>query len=178
MALPRDVDSELAALRASAVEDPDVPEAVRGFLAGGAKLDALRLDARGRWTFNGVPVQHPRVAALFARSLHQTPAGTWVLRVPPYTYPVLVEGVGRFVDRVRADLTEGHTTGDRWVALDLASLETDGAEYLGVRVEGEAARLIGSAYQSVAASLDADDSGWVLVWDGTRYPIAVREPVG
>lgn len=177
MPSPHDVDSELDALRAAAVDDPDVPEAVRGFLAGGAKLDALRLDDRGRWTYNGTPVQHPRVAALFARSLHQTTKGTWVLRVPPYTYPVLVEGVGQFIDRVRSDLSEGHTTGDRWVELNLATLETDGEEYLGVRIDGRAARLIGPAYQSVAAEVEADDDGWALCWNGTRYPIAVRERV-
>lgn len=215
------VTSELAGLRAAAVSDPEIPEAVRGFLSGGAQLDALRLTALGRWTYNGRPVEHPRVIALFSRSLSRTTSGTWVLRIPPYTYPVLVDGAGQFIDKVRVgaapegaagssdpsgktshngsvdpsgDLPRrrssasgaalvdgvskaswGRTLGGVWVRLDFATLETDGDAYLGVRVGGAAARLIGPAYAAVSAGLDADDAGWLVRWDGATYRVNDRE---
>lgn len=172
---PPTAPDELAALRDAAMNDPDVPENVRGFLRGGAKLDALRLDAFGEWTFNGSPVAHPRVRKLFSRSLSRTAAGTWVLSIPPYTYPVLVDGVGRFVHRLRGDRPEGELGSGEWVPLNLGTLETDGGAYLGVAVDGQPARLVGAAYRALSDGIDHDDQGWLVEWNGRRYRVATRE---
>lgn len=168
-------DDELAALRDAAIDDPEIPEVVRRFLGNGARLDSLRLSDRGVWTFNGRPVEHPRVQALFSRSLRRTDAGTWILSIPPYTYPVLVARTGLFVRRLRdgAAGLEGQLGSGRWVPIDLGTLETDEADYLGVRVDGAAARLVDAAYRDLAADIDADEAGWLVRRGGMDHRVRV-----
>jgi hypothetical protein len=151
----------LDALRAAALVDPEIPEDVRGFLRSGARLERLSLDRLGRWSFQGGAVEHSRVLALFNRSLHRTAAGTWVLRVPPFTYPVLVEGVGRFIRRLGSDSEGwfGTTTGDVRVPLRGAELITDGERFLGARVNDELHRFIESAHQDVLSMVELDPDG-------------------
>lgn len=172
-------DEELAALREAAMQDPEVPEPVRRFLGAGARLDSLRLDERGVWSFNGAPVEHPRVRALFARSIARTGAGTWVLRVPPYTYPILVERTGRFVDRLRVpdagsdgEPVAGRLSSGEWTTLDLDTLRTDGHDFVGVQVEGMEARLIDAAYRELAEALGQDERGWYVTLGGRVHRIA------
>lgn len=183
-AKPSAISDALDALRNAAIDDPEVPEMVRGFLSKGATLDALQLGEFGRWTYNGAAVEHPRVLALFSRSLQRTEAGTWLLNIPPYTYPVLVEGTGWFIDRLRGTAPEGappapsgvwgRTLGGEWVPIDWSTLETDGNDYLGIRTERGRARLINAAYADLADALDADDDGWLVRWNGASHRIALR----
>jgi hypothetical protein len=148
-------------LRAAALADPEIPEAVRSFLGSGARLDRLALDALGRWSFQGGPVEHPRVVALFSRSVHRTSAGTWVLRVPPFTYPILVEGTGWFIRRLVVDEGEwfGMTTGALRVALGDAELVTDGRQFLGARIADKIHRFIEAAHQDLLSTVGVDDAG-------------------
>ena len=71
--------------------DPTLPEPVRRFLAAGATLESIALDKEGRFTHQGQPIVHPRLRHLFHRSIDRTPGGTWVLHIPPYTYPITVD---------------------------------------------------------------------------------------
>ena len=175
------LSKEIDALRAAAVADPDVPEVVRRFLSDGARLERLALDPFGRWTYQGREVEHPRVAALFHRSLERTPAGTWVLEVAPYVYPVIVEGAGRFVRKLR--VTDG-----RWLGatvsgseIELADAEfvTDGDRFLGVRHAGELYRLIDTAHRDLLAVVDVDAAGrWVADTPNGLVSIAVISAPG
>lgn len=151
-------------LRHSAAEDPDVPERVRAFLLTGAPLEEIRLDTRGRWHHEGEPFRNARLARLFHRSLQRTPAGTWVLHVAPYTYPVLVDGVGRFItqlvldDPLQATLACGRT-----VPLPRDSLITDGDRFVGALLPGgDPARCVDRAWHVVMDALDTDADGWLL----------------
>lgn len=167
-------NDDLQRLRDSAIADPDVPSVVRDMLRAGARLDELRLSAFGQWLYNGVPVEHPRVRALFSRSLTRTSAGTWVLSVPPYTYPVIVDDAPQFVFRIRGAQPEGLMGTDEWHVLDLNTLETDGDAYLGVRVDGAPARLVGPAYQDLLDHVDQGADGWFVQWGDRRIGIAPR----
>jgi hypothetical protein len=70
--------------------DPTLPEPVRRFLAAGATLEAIVLDAEGHFTHQGQPICHERLRQLFHRSIARTTGGTWVLHIPPYSYPIQV----------------------------------------------------------------------------------------
>ena len=97
------------------------------------------------------------MCALFSRSVHRTPAGTWVLRIPPYTYPVLVDRTGLFIDRIHATAAgelQGRSSSGGWQTLDLATLHTDEDDYLGVRLDGIPARLVAQAYRDIAEVLE------------------------
>lgn len=160
-----DVDSapRLEALRAAASDDADVPETVRRFLAAGAPLEEIRLDARGRWWHEGEPFENRRLMALFHRSLQRTGQGTWILSIPPYTYPVLVDETGHFVDRVEAS-AEGILLrlldGTRRPA-DTGRFYTDGGERILVHLEeGAWARVVGDAYRALLEDLDEEAGEW------------------
>lgn len=177
-AIDRDdvTETPLDALRAQAAADPALPPFVRKLLAEGAPLEAIRLDGYGRWWHEGHPIDHPRVRALFHRSLARTEAGTWVLRVPPYTYPVLVDDVGHFVVRLIRDADGWSTlssTGQR-EPLDPTTWMTDGDAWLGVRIHGgrDPARLVGAAHQTALDAIDADEDGWFVALDGDDGDVA------
>lgn len=154
--------NRLDLLRDRALSDPEIPSAVRNFLAHGSPLEEIRLDPFGRWHHEGVRFTNQRLAALFHRSLERTTAGTWVLRIPPYTYPVLVDLTGHFVTRLRlnttpplAELADGTT-----VSIGAEHLVTDGARFVALRLEsGELARLVDDAWRSVCAALESDSDG-------------------
>lgn len=79
--------------------DPTLPEVVQDFLRSGAHLEEIRLDRRGRWTHEGLSFENQRVIDLFSRSVGRTEGGTWVLEVGQFTYPIVVEDTGFFVER-------------------------------------------------------------------------------
>lgn len=176
------MSDELDALRAAAIADPDVPERVRQFLADGAPLERIALDPFGRWTYRGQPVEHSRVAALFHRSLERTAAGTWVLSVPPYVHPVVVEGAGRFLDRLSVAEGDwiGTTPGAVTVRLEAARLVTDGDAFLGALVDGDLYRFVDNAHRDVLAMVDVDvDGDWVATTPrGTHKLIVLDHPLG
>ncbi|MFT6400296.1 MAG: hypothetical protein ACJAYU_005067 [Bradymonadia bacterium] len=164
--------NDLDLLLRATLADPEVPESVRGFLEHGAKLDDLRLDAFGRWSFNGSAVENARVARLFTRSLRQTAAGTWILEVGRYTYPVTVEGTATFIRRLEIEGPAWHgvTTTDERLPLVGAALVTDGDRFIGVEVAGAVARFVESAYQTVLSwtSEGSDGALFVDAPDGSR----------
>lgn len=84
--------------------DPTLPQVVQDFLRSGARLETIRLDHRGNWTHEGLAFENPRVIALFNRSVTRTPGGTWVLEIPPFTYPITVDDTGFFVEHI--DMTQ------------------------------------------------------------------------
>lgn len=81
--------------------DPSLPAPVRRALEGGATLERIELDAEGEWRHAGEPFQNPNLIELFHRSIARTAGGTFVLSIPPFTYPILVADTPRFVRHVR-----------------------------------------------------------------------------
>lgn len=172
------VEAELEALRAAAVADPDVPETVRNFLAGGAALDEIRLDARGRWWHQGEMFSNVRLSALFHRSLRRTPSGTWLLEIAPYSYPVLVDDLGQFATRLR--LVDGQLVAERLdgrsEVIEPASLVTDGEEFLGYRgLDGALTRLIGDAWHEAASRIDRVEEHWTIRVGDVAHRVSARE---
>jgi uncharacterized protein len=161
-------------LRSQALADPDVPEGVRRALEAGAALEEIRLDARGRWWHQGEPFVHARLIALFHRSLARTPAGLWLLHIAPYSYPVVVDGAGRFAHRLHRDaapwtleLLDGGS-----LAFRGETLWTDGEDGLYVEDEaGQTVRLIEQAYRVLTESLEEDASGFSVAGPAGRFPI-------
>lgn len=170
--------TDLDALRACALADPSLPPGLARALGEGLPLEDIRLDARGRWWHQGEPFEHLRLRALFHRALQQTAHGTWLVVLPPFSYPVTVEGdhvfIVRWLDggsRVRlADDAVRTLEGTRW--------ETDGLDV--VRVlwpDGLRARVVGSAWRTLEGWVDEDAGGApVLRLPGGTVPLHVTRP--
>ena len=81
--------------------DETLPEVVKNFLRKGYTLENITLHETGQWTHEGLDFENPKVIDLFYRSVSRTEGGTWVLDIPPFTYPIEVEDAG-FQERERA----------------------------------------------------------------------------
>ncbi len=175
------IDDGLNRLRRQVIADTDVPVALREALAAGAALEEIRLDAAGRWWHQGERFSHPRLIALFSRSLVCTARGTWLVQVEPYSYPVAVDDVGFFVTGARPD-------GDGWLLrlsdgseerLDPATLRSDGDTWLGCLVHAghDEARIVDGAWIGLAEAIDdGDEGGWRLRRGADSWPIGARAP--
>lgn len=162
--------NHLIELRHRALLDPDTPTGLRRALEDGAPLETIHLDARGRWWHEGEPFVHSRLIQLFHRSLHQTPGGTWLLTIPPFSYPVTVEHTGRFIHRI---LRQGPscllcTPDGRERPFDPDALVTDGLDGLYTEIEGETARFVEDAWKTLSPFIEQVDNFWVLDWRGRR----------
>lgn len=73
-----------------------LPDWLRARLEAG-DLEAISLSASGVWRYQGERVEHPRVLALFSRSIRRTTEGQWVLAIGRFTYPIEVEDTALFV---------------------------------------------------------------------------------
>lgn len=177
---PRDQERgmDLNELRHRTLLDPNIPQGLRRALEAGASLESIHLDARGRWWHQGEPFINQRLIDLFHRSLHQTQAGTWLLTIPPFSYPVTVEHTGRFVHRVerRGEDYFLLTRDGREVSLDPARLSTDGVDGLFTDIDGQTARLVDDAWKALSPLVDQIDGGWVLNWLGQRYTLCTYKP--
>jgi hypothetical protein len=163
------------ALRAAVLADEGVPEPVRRFLSNGATLEEIRLSRLGTWSHQGEAFVNQRLAELFHRSLMQTPSGTWLLRIAPYHYPVVVEGPGAFVCRLSPSSAPAEAVLASGVRMPFVpdALWSDGADVVcWAPPSGPRARLIGQAYQALAPRFEVE--GDALHW---RRPDGVRVPV-
>lgn len=157
--------------------DAEVPETLRQLLVDGVVPAEIRLDSTGRWLYQGQPVEHPRVMALFHRSLERTQAGHWLLRVGRYAYPVVVEDTGRFVVRLahvqgrwQMELIDGS-----WQDFEPAAIWTDGETFFGCLVRtDQLARFVGSAMFALAELLEARGDRVGVAVDGQWWPLKVR----
>ena len=154
--------------------DPTLPEVVQRFLASGARLEEIRLDARGRWWHQGGRIENRRVVELFSRSVNRTTGGTWVLEVGRYTYPIVVEDTPFFVESFQSRGTgERETITLCLVGGELAELDPDSLRYddgLGVSCAVRSgqfrARFLLDAYHALADRLVDCDEGYALVVAG------------
>ncbi len=174
MSAPKDLLSE-------ALADDTLPEPVRRALSSGKHLERITLDAEGRWWHEGDPIDHPRIADLFHRSIERTPGGTFVLHIPPFTYPIEVRDTPYFVRQVTiaADATPPvhlRLSDGSEEALDLHSLRyvPERGFYCRVKAGAFAAHFCRPAYYALAEYVQEEGSRYSLVLGKEHIPIAVE----
>lgn len=146
--------------------DATLPEMVQNFLREGGKLEEIRLDANGTWLHEGLRFENQRVVDLFSRSVDRTEGGTWVLKVGRFTYPIVVDDVGFFVERAdweasppRIWLSDG--SDEVLEARDLRYAD-GGRLYCPIKEGRYEARFKRSVYHAIAEYLVEDDVGYLL----------------
>ncbi|MFO0576591.1 MAG: DUF1285 domain-containing protein [Polyangia bacterium] len=174
------------------LRDPGLPEAVRRALLGGAKLERIELDPEGQWRHQGEPFTNPNLIALFHRSIARTAGGTYVLQIPPFSYPITVADTPRFVRHVRIAAREagGREAGGPAVTLLLSDgseqpLAADGLAYVADRglycrvlsPDGSRwpARFLRPAYYALAEHLVEEGGAFQLDLPSGRVPIPTVE---
>ncbi|MCS6915623.1 MAG: DUF1285 domain-containing protein [Myxococcales bacterium] len=162
--------------------DPTLPEVVRRLLAAGATLEPIVLDAEGQWLHQGQPFTNERVRQLFHRSIDRTPGGTWVLHIPPFTYPIQVEDTPY---HVRSLHMVGQGPQER-VVLHLSDASEEdlvpatlrlvaGRLYCAVKGGRFQARFNRPAYYALLERLEEHDGQYWLRLAGQLVPLAVSE---
>ena len=161
--------------------DASLPEVVKQFLASGRALEEIKLHANGSWTHEGLDFENPRIKRLFFRSVARTEGGTWVLDIPPFTYPIEVEETAYFVERVAIDEARHVTlslSDETKEELDASTLEYAPGGKLTCAVKGGSmrARFLRQAYYTLAELATADKAGRItLELDGTRVELGELE---
>jgi hypothetical protein len=166
--------------------DPSLPSSVRQALQAGSRLERIELDHEGIWRHQGDPIEHPHLSALFHRSLHRQPSGTYLLHIPPLWYPITVADAPRQVRHVRlpqADAASPHTvtlllSDGSEQALDPSSLryvEGHGLYCLVTAPDGERwpARFLRPAYYSLLELLIEEQDSYFLVLPEGRFPVKI-----
>ncbi|TXD37635.1 DUF1285 domain-containing protein [Lujinxingia vulgaris] len=146
--------------------DPTLPTVVQDFLRKGGTLQEIRLNAHGTWLHEGLRFENQRVVDLFSRSVNRTEGGTWVLEIGRFTYPIVVEDTGFFVERAdweavppRLWLSDG--TEEELKAESLRYAE-GGRLYCPVKEGRFEARFKRSVYHGIADFLVEDTQGYLL----------------
>lgn len=150
-------------LREQVLADAETPEAVLRALRGGAALESIHLDERGRWWHEGAMFANEKLSQLFTRSVFQTEGGVWFLQIGSQAYPVTVACTGHFAERLSSGIAQTTlelTTGEQ-VETGLVGWMTDGGERVGVRLaDGRDVRLLGAAHQMAVSLVEATEAGW------------------
>jgi uncharacterized protein len=153
-----------------------------GFYAVESGKISFRRD--GRWYSDEEPIDNPRIALLFSRSLKQNPDGSYYLQVAEERAPVTVEDTPYVVKTVEDDGQGGFivmTNDDEREPLDAATLQVgnDNVLYCWVKNGKFPARFLRPAYYHLSANFFADDAEhFSLVVHGRRYPIRILQPAG
>lgn len=158
--------------------DETLPAPVRQFLVAGGQLEELVLDEQGTFSHQGEPFQNPALIALFSRSLVKTPGGTWLVQIPPFSYPITVRDTPYYVRsaRVDGDRVLLHLSDDSEEPLAPATLRYVEGRGLYCRVKADAgpglpARLLRPAYFALGALISQEAEGFSFHLAGQRSPI-------
>lgn len=173
---------------ARAAEDETLAAPVREFLRGGGRLERILLDEEGRFTHEGDPIENERLRALFHRSVDRTPGGTWILRIPPFVYPIAVADTPYHVRSLRlaGDEADGAGGAPVWLRLsddteeplDPATLAYDARRGLSCAVKGGRfrARLCRPAFHALCDRLEEEEATggglWLRLPGGRRWAVA------
>ncbi len=155
--------------------DETLPEVVKNFLRKGYQLQEIRLGANGKWTHEGLDFENPKIIALFSRSVGRTEGGTWVLEVGRFTYPIVVEDTGFFVDRI--DLNQSpallHLSDETTEELNPTTLayEPEGRLYCTIKDGEFRARFKRPPYYALAEHFVEDDGTVFVEMGGTRHEL-------
>jgi len=141
---------------------------------------SIRFGRDGRWYADGEPITNPRIARLFARSVHRLADGSYELRVAEERAAISVDDTPYVVTAATTD-----AAGTVWIdlndetreALDPRSLTVGAADVLYCRVKDgrEWARFLRPAYYQLADRIVADaGGGFVFARAAGRHPIGRR----
>lgn len=83
------------------LNDPTIPEPIKDALRRGLKFERIVLDSEGNFWHDGELLDDPRISELFHRSIQRTPGGSYLLVVPPFSYPLVVVDVPYWVTQIR-----------------------------------------------------------------------------
>lgn len=158
--------------------DSTLPAPLRQALQLGQALERITLDEEGRWWHEDALIESPRIVELFHRSITRTPGGTYLLHVPPFSYPITVKDAPFIVRRitispnetppVRIFLSDGSEE-----PLDLSSLRYVPGRGFYCRVKGGTfdAHFCRPAYYSLAEYLEEGPFGYRLCIGNTSVPL-------
>lgn len=176
-AAPAAATAGLSAEAQRLLADTTLPAPVQQFLRSGGRLERIVLDADGNWQHEGEPFENPALIALFNRSLQRTAGGTWVLHIPPFTYPIELADTPYYVRSAR--YADGqlllHLGEEQEEPLDPSTLRYVEGRGLYCRVKGTAggaARLLRPAYFALASQITETAEGFYLDLAGQRSRIA------
>ncbi len=151
-------------------------------LAARTRETTIRRDDSGRWSEDGVPIEHPGVISAFNRWLTVAPDGRYCLRNEVNWAYVHIDGPPFFVESLRLE-APGATlrlSGGDEEPLVPESLRQDtaGRLYCDVSSGALTARFSRHAMQQIGAVLGEDSQGLYLELGGQRFrPPIVKEPV-
>lgn len=140
----------------------------------------IRFGRDGRWYADEQPIANPRIARLFAQSVHRRDDGTYELRVAEERAPITVDDTPYVVTGASSD-----GDGTVWLELndetreplDATSLAVGAGEvlYCAVKNGREPARFLRPAYYQIADRISAgDDGGFVFRAADGQHPIGRR----
>ena len=170
--------------RDAVLADASLPAAIRAALSAGAQLERIELDAEGQWRHEGTPFVHPHLIELFHRSIVRTRGGTYLIEIPPYSYPITVRDTPRYVRHIRIDpaaqpcqilliVSDGSEQ-----PLDPSTLSYVPDRGLYCRVDttkGERfpARFLRPAYYSLSEHIMDEADSYFLQTSGGKWPIPI-----
>lgn len=161
------------------LDDPTLPEPIRRALGAGMPLERLELDEEGRFFHQGEPFLNENVARLFHRSLKRTAGGTWLIEIPPFSYPLRVADTAYVVRSIEfrgeapPRLTLSDETSEPLDPTSLRYVEGRGL-YCQVKQGKEPARFTRAAYFAASEHIDESADGTYVLRLGTT---AIRVPV-
>ncbi len=148
--------------------------------AGFYTVESGRISFRkdGNWYTDEERIDNQRIAALFSKSIRQSPDGSFYLQVAEERAPIEVEDTPYVVKAVENAPGGGFAivlNDDEREALDPASLEVGPANVLYTAVKGGRfrARFLRTAYYHLSGNFEADDRGGFFIRIADRcFPIA------
>ena len=171
--IPKDMWS---LLKAALTKDP--AHRLQTGVAMATQLEQIVLDEEGLWSHQGERFQNPALIALFSRSLVRTPGGTWLVHIPPFSYPVEVRDTPYYVRSARCDGDRVvlHLSDDSEERLDPATLRYVEGRGLYCRVKtgdgpGSAARLLRPAYFALSSQISEEPGGFFFTLAGQRSQV-------
>jgi hypothetical protein len=163
-----------------ALSDP--PPTFTPLPPGASRETRIARDALGRWSDDGAPIEHEKLARAFDRWVDRAPDGRYCLHNAIHWVYVSIEGPPAFVraaaiegDEVRLTLAGGRT---ERLDPDTLRVGPDGALYCDVRGGRLPARFDNAATMALAPLLGEDEGGpYLRLGDRIVRPPQVGDPL-
>ena len=165
---------------AKLLSDESLPSPIAAALRAGMALERIELDAEGRFWHQGEPFENERLSQLFHRSIARTPGGTYLISIPPYSYPFHVADAPRQVRHIRIEqaavmLLLGDDSEQPLDPSSLRYVPSRGLYCLVLAPDAQRwpARFLRPAYYELLSHIEEADGQYELDLLGQRWPISV-----